>query len=212
MDKRISLGQLRLLRIDVVSGAVLTGVISFFVVVACATALHREGIRIDDASAAARALEPLAGQLAAELLAVGLVGAALLSASVLPLSTACSVCDVAGRPTALFDTVREAPLSYGTFGVATVVRVALVLHILTALRAVLRDPPNATCRPVASRQRPRPTTTMGALPPVHGGSSEAMPEPADSPDRLKAWRWLLMLPPLSGSPRSGVASAVHAER
>jgi NRAMP (natural resistance-associated macrophage protein)-like metal ion transporter len=127
VDKKINPGQLRLLRIDVVSGAVLTGVIGFFVVVACATTLHRNGIRIDDASAAARALEPLAGQLAAELFAVGLVGAALLAASILPLSTAYSVCDVAGRPAALDDTIREAPLFYGTFGVVTVVGAGLVL-------------------------------------------------------------------------------------
>ena len=128
VDKKINPGQLRLLRIDVVSGAVLTGIIGFFVVVARPTPLHPNGATIDDASAAARALEPLAGHLAAELFAVGLVGAALLAASILPLSTAYSVCDVAGRPAALDDTIREAPLFYGTFGVVTVVGAGLVLQ------------------------------------------------------------------------------------
>ena len=127
VDKKINPQQLRLLRVDVIAGAVLTGVIGFFVVVACAATLHPNGIRIDDASAAARALEPLAGPLAAELFAVGLIGAALLAASILPLSTAYSVCDVAGRPAALDDSIREAPLFYGTFATVTVIGAGLVL-------------------------------------------------------------------------------------
>jgi len=127
VDKKINPQQLKLLRIDVISGAVLTGVVGFFVVVSCAATLHRNGIAIDDASSAARALEPLAGHLAAQLFAVGLVGAALLAASILPLSTAYSVCDVAGRPAGLDDSIREAPLFYGTFGAVTVVGAGLVL-------------------------------------------------------------------------------------
>jgi len=118
---------LKLLRIDVISGAVLTGVVGFFVVVSCAATLHRNGIPIDDASSAARALEPLAGHLAAQLFAIGLVGAALLAASILPLSTAYSVCDVAGRPAGLDDSIREAPLFYGTFGAVTIIGAGLVL-------------------------------------------------------------------------------------
>ena len=127
VDKKINPQQLKLLRIDVISGAVLTGVVGFFVVVSCAATLHRNGIAIDDASSAARALEPLAGHLAAQLFAVGLVGAALLAASILPLSTAYSVCDVAGRPAGLDDSIREAPLFYGTFGAVTVIGAGLVL-------------------------------------------------------------------------------------
>ncbi len=127
VDKKINPQQLKLLRIDVISGAVLTGVVGFFVVVSCAATLHRNGIPIDDASAAARALEPLAGHLAAQLFAIGLVGAALLAASILPLSTAYSVCDVAGRPAALDDSIKEAPLFYGTFAAVTVIGAGLVL-------------------------------------------------------------------------------------
>lgn len=127
VDKKINPQQLRLLRVDVVTGAVLTGVIGFFVVVACAATLNVRGIAIDDASSAAVALEPLAGRLATELFAVGLISAAVLAASILPLSTAYSVCDVAGRPAALDDALREAPLFYTTFTVVTVVGVGLVL-------------------------------------------------------------------------------------
>jgi NRAMP (natural resistance-associated macrophage protein)-like metal ion transporter len=127
VDKKLSPRHLRLLRVDVITGAVLTGVIGFFVVVACAATLNAHHIQITDASSAAQALEPLAGPLARELFAVGLIGAALLAASILPLSTAYSVTDIAGRPAALDDTPRQAPLFYGTFAVITVIGAGLVL-------------------------------------------------------------------------------------
>ncbi|QGF25065.1 divalent metal cation transporter [Raineyella fluvialis] len=127
VDKKLGTKELGLLRIDVVTGAILTGVIGFFVVVATAATMHAHGIEITDAASAAVALQPLAGPLAEMLFAVGLLGAALLAASILPLSTAYSVCDVAGRPAALDDSPREAPLFYGTFAAVTVVGVVLVL-------------------------------------------------------------------------------------
>jgi len=58
VDKRLRPQDLRYERIDVVVGAVLTGVIGFFVVVACAATLHPAGKSIDDARDAATGLEP----------------------------------------------------------------------------------------------------------------------------------------------------------
>jgi len=81
VDKRLTPRELPLLRWDVITGAVLTGVIGFFVVIACAATMHAHGLVINDASDAAAALEPLAGRLASELFAAGLIGAALLAAS-----------------------------------------------------------------------------------------------------------------------------------
>ena len=103
VDKKLRTEDLALERVDVVTGAVLTGVIGFFVVVACAATLHRDGRSIRDAADAAVALEPLAGRAASTLFAVGLIGAAFLAASVLPLSTAYSVCEYAGVEAAVDD-------------------------------------------------------------------------------------------------------------
>ena len=127
VDKRLTRDDLKLLRVDVWTGSLLTGVIGFFVIVTCAATLNKNGIQINDAADAAKALEPLAGTLAKELFAIGLIGAALLAASILPLSTAYSVSDLTGRPAALDDSPREAPLFYGTFGVITVVSAILIL-------------------------------------------------------------------------------------
>ena len=128
VDKRLTRDDLKLLRIDVWTGSLLTGIIGFFVIVTCAATLNKEGqTNITDAAQAARALEPLAGTLAKALFAIGLVGAALLAASILPLSTAYSVGDLTGQPAALDDGPKEAPLFYATFGVMTVLAAGLIL-------------------------------------------------------------------------------------
>jgi len=127
VDKKLRPEDLRAERIDVVTGAVLTGVIGFFVVVACAATLHRDGLRIADAADAAIALQPLAGAGAATLFAVGLIGASFLAASILPLSTAYSVCEYAGFEAAIDDPFREARTFYLTYAVISLVGTVIVL-------------------------------------------------------------------------------------
>ncbi|HEY2762756.1 MAG TPA: divalent metal cation transporter [Pseudonocardiaceae bacterium] len=127
VDKKLIVADLRYERIDVVTGAVLTGVIGFFVVVACASTLHLRGVTIDSAADAAGALEPLAGGLASVLFGVGLIGAAVLAAAILPLSSAYSVCEFAGSEAALDDTFAEASLFYVTYLVVTGVAALIVL-------------------------------------------------------------------------------------
>lgn len=126
-DKRLTTDELKYERVDVVVGACLTGIIGFFVVVACAATLHTKHIAIKDASDAAQALTPLAGDLAGRMFGLGLIGAALLAASILPLSTAYSVTEFVGRESALDDRAREAPLFYGTYAVIVTLGAALIL-------------------------------------------------------------------------------------
>ena len=150
VDKRLGVDDLRFERIDVIVGSVLTGVIGFFVVVACAATLHEEGKTISSAGDAAAALEPLAGHLASTLFAVGLLGAGLLAAAILPLSTAYSVSEAVGVPAALDRRLREAPVFYGVYGFVIVVGAGLVLipgaplvsilYLTQALNAVILIP------------------------------------------------------------------------
>lgn len=127
VDKHIPVRQLPYERIDVVSGALLTGVIGVFIVMACAATLHEHGQHIETAADAARGLEPLAGSLAAQLFGVGLLGAGLLAGAVVPMSTAFSVCESADQPADVDASVREAPLFYGSFGLVMAVAAVIVL-------------------------------------------------------------------------------------
>ena len=127
VDKRLRVSDLRFERIDVVVGAVLTGVIGLFVVVACAATLHTAGIEVNDARDAAKALEPLAGSLAATLFGLGFLGAALLAAAIVPLSTAYSISETLGRRADLNDSFAEARAFYLSFGAVVAVAAAIVL-------------------------------------------------------------------------------------
>lgn len=127
VDKRLRRSDLRMERVDVTLGAVMTGVIGFFVIVACAATLHASGQGIDDAADAAGALEPVAGSLASSLFGIGFVGAALLAIAVVPLSTAYSLAEARGRPSVLDSGFREEPFFYGCFVAVTAVAAALVM-------------------------------------------------------------------------------------
>jgi Mn2+/Fe2+ NRAMP family transporter len=162
-DKRLTVRDLAAERVDVVTGAVLTGVIGAFIVIACAATLHESGRSIDSAQDAAVALEPLAGAVASALFGVGLVGAGLLAASILPLSTAYSVCDAAGVEAALDDRFADAPLFYCTYGAVVAIAGAIVLlpgaplieilFLTQALNAVLLVPLLWFMRGVAADRR-----------------------------------------------------------
>jgi len=133
-----------------VTGALMTGVIGAFVVIACAATLHASGTSIEDAGDAAAALEPLAGGFATLLFGAGLLGAALLAASILPLATAYSVGEALGREARLDDSFREARTFYVTYGAIVISAAGIVLipgaplvpilFLSQALNAVLLPP------------------------------------------------------------------------
>jgi Mn2+/Fe2+ NRAMP family transporter len=100
---------------DVSVGAVVTNVVSLFIILATAGALYTRGIRIEDAADAALALEPLAGRFASAIFAVGLLNASLLAASIVPLSSAYAVCEAFGWEAGVNTSFREAPAFNGLY-------------------------------------------------------------------------------------------------
>ena len=69
---------------DVIIGSIITVVVAFFIIVACASTLHENGIKIEEAKDAAMALKPIAGDLASVTFAFGLFIASIFSATILP--------------------------------------------------------------------------------------------------------------------------------
>jgi NRAMP (natural resistance-associated macrophage protein)-like metal ion transporter len=100
-------------RLDVVVGSFFTDVVAWFIVVACAATLYVHGMgAIQVASDAAEAMRPLAGDYAFILFAFGLFNASLFAASILPLSTAYTVCEGMGFESGVDKNFKEAPLFY----------------------------------------------------------------------------------------------------
>jgi Mn2+/Fe2+ NRAMP family transporter len=100
-------------RLDVIVGSLFTDIVAWFIIVACAATLFVHGMgAIQTASDAAEAMRPLAGDYAFILFAFGLFNASLFAASILPLSTAYTVCEGLGVESGVDKHFKEAPFFY----------------------------------------------------------------------------------------------------
>ena len=118
VEKGIGKKEYALSRWDVILGCIVTDVVAFFIVVACAATLYATGQHdISDAAQAAVALRPLVGQFASLLFALGLVNAALLSAAILPLATAYNICEGLGVESGVNKRFSQAKVFYWLYTV-----------------------------------------------------------------------------------------------
>lgn len=125
-------------KIDVWVGTVFAILIVFFIVISTAATLHKHGIHVNSAADAARALQPLAGTYAETLFAIGLFGASMLAAGVLPLATAYSVSEALGFEKGVSRSFRDAPIFLGVFTFLVAVGAAIaVIPELPIMRVLL---------------------------------------------------------------------------
>ena len=114
-------------RVEVIVGCIMTDVVAFFIVVACAGAIYAVRPReISDAAEAALGLKPF-GQYAFLLFSAGLFNASIFAASILPLSTAYTVCEGLGFESGVNRRLREAPIFYLLYTLLIVVGAGVVL-------------------------------------------------------------------------------------
>src|ERR1700691_3730102 len=128
VEKGVTRRGLQASRWDVIAGCIFTDVVAWFIIVACAATLFVHGYRdIKYAADAAQALKPLAGQYAYILFAVGLFNASLFAASILPLSTAYTVCEGMGFESGVDKKFSEAPIFYWLYTLLIVAGAAVLL-------------------------------------------------------------------------------------
>ncbi|MEP6539048.1 MAG: divalent metal cation transporter [Bryobacteraceae bacterium] len=127
VEKGISAKAYNESRIEVIVGCIVMTVIAFFIIVACAGAIWANGPQdITDAADAALALKPF-GNWAFLLFSAGLFNASIFAASILPLSTAYTVCEGLGFESGLNKNFREAPIFYWLFTFLVVVGAGVIL-------------------------------------------------------------------------------------
>jgi Mn2+/Fe2+ NRAMP family transporter len=127
VDKGIDRDSFASARLDVVMGATLAGLFAFFIVLVSGTVLFPAGVAVDTAEEAARALRPLAGNAAGLLFGIGLLGASLLGATVMPLSTSYAICEAFGWESGISKNFGEAPVFMGLVTALLVAGGAVVL-------------------------------------------------------------------------------------
>jgi Mn2+/Fe2+ NRAMP family transporter len=128
VEKGVSIKQYSATRLDVIVGSFFTDIVAWFIVVACAATLWTHGMRnITVPSDAAQAMRPLAGDFAYILFAAGLFNASFFAASVLPISTAYSVCEGLGFESGVDKKFSQAPFFYWLYTLLIVAGAAVVL-------------------------------------------------------------------------------------
>jgi Mn2+/Fe2+ NRAMP family transporter len=127
VDKGVRVEEYGYAKFDVYAGAFMTVFIAFFIVLATGTILHPAGVVVDSADDAARALEPLAGDFASHLFAIGLLNASFLAAFVLPLATAYGLSEAFGWESGINKTFREAPQFLGFYTAFIVIGAGIIM-------------------------------------------------------------------------------------
>src|SRR5665213_2865916 len=144
VDKGVTVKQYKASRLDVIVGSFFTDIVAWFIIVVCAATLYTHGMRnLNVPSDAAEAMKPIAGQYAYILFAVGLFNASFFAASILPLSTAYTVCEGLGFEAGLDRNFRQAPFFYWLYtgliagGAAVVLIPRLPMQAVSVLSQVL---------------------------------------------------------------------------
>ena len=128
VEKGVTRRQYKASQIDVITGCIFTDVVAWFIIVACAATLWAHGYRnVQDAKDAAQALRPLAGDYAYILFSMGLFNASLFAASILPLSTAYTVCEGLGFESGVGRKFGEAPVFYWLYTILIVAGAGVIL-------------------------------------------------------------------------------------
>jgi Mn2+/Fe2+ NRAMP family transporter len=111
VERGVGVDQLNAERAEVVSGSIFANLVAGFIIIATGATLYVHGHRdVGSAADAAKALEPFAGRYAEVLFAIGLLGASLLAAAVLPVTAAYVISETFGFEKGISHRIREAPV------------------------------------------------------------------------------------------------------
>ena len=140
VEKGVKVKDYSLVRWDVILGCIMTDLVSFFIIVACAATIYAGGHgHISSAADAAMALRPLAGHAAQILFAFGLVNASIFAVSIVPLSVAYYICEGLGLESGVDKRFNEAPAFYWLFTglIAVSALIVMVLRESTQVPIIL---------------------------------------------------------------------------
>lgn len=140
-DKGITTADYLYEQLDIYSGTVFAMLIAGFVVITTGATLFVHNHPVQTALDAAQALQAFAGKYATLLFGIGLFGASLLAAAVLPLSTAYAICEAFGFERGVSRSFREAPVFQGIFTGLIILGVLIalipglpIIHVLVVLQ------------------------------------------------------------------------------
>src|SRR5215212_3768744 len=118
--------ELKRTRADVISGMFFSNVVMYFIILSTASTLFKAGkTEVNSATEAAEALRPLAGDAAAVLFALGVIGVGFLAVPVMTTGAAYDLCQVVGWKHSLHAKPSEAKKFYAAIGGFTVLAMGM---------------------------------------------------------------------------------------
>src|ERR1700722_10403307 len=111
VERGVRVDELKREQREAVAGSIFANLIAGFIIIATGATLYTHGIHnISSAADAARALNPFAGQYAEVLFGIGLLGASLLAAAILPIATSYVISESLGYEKGVGRRREEAPV------------------------------------------------------------------------------------------------------
>jgi NRAMP (natural resistance-associated macrophage protein)-like metal ion transporter len=130
--------ELRSARTDVSAGMVVSNIVMYFIILTAGATLHAHGhTQVQTAAEAAKALQPLAGKLAALLFTLGIVGTGLLGVPVLAGSAAYAVAEAAAWRRGMDAQPHQARNFYLVIAASMLIGVALSFSPIDPIRLLL---------------------------------------------------------------------------
>lgn len=128
----------RKMRVDVWSGMLLSNLVMFFIIAACAAILYPQGIHnIETASQAAEALRPFAGNATFFLFAIGIIGTGMLAIPVLAGSSSYAIAESLHKPGSLNKNLKQARAFYGVIIISMLVGLAINFIGINPIKALI---------------------------------------------------------------------------
>jgi len=135
VERGIGPDELRAEQIEVASGSIFANLVAGFIIIATgATLFVHHHYAVNDAADAARALKPFAGRFAEALFAVGLLGASLLAAAILPVTAAYVIAETFGFEKGISHRPREAPVFVAV--ITTLIAIGTVVAIIPGIPVI----------------------------------------------------------------------------
>ncbi len=138
-ERRVTTDQeIKNMRTDVWSGMLLSNMVMFFIIAACAAVLFSHGVtNITSAAQAAEALRPFAGNWTYFLFAIGIIGTGLLAIPVLAGSASYAISESFGWKEGLYRTLKQAHAFYGVIIIAMLIGLGLNFVGLDPIKALI---------------------------------------------------------------------------
>jgi Mn2+/Fe2+ NRAMP family transporter len=135
VEKGLGPSDLKAERLEVASGSIFANLVASFIIIATAATLYIHGDHtVNNAADAARALAPFAGRFAEVLFAVGLLGASLLAAAILPITAAYVVAETFGFEKGISHRPREAPVFVGV--ITTLIAIGTIVAVIPGIPVI----------------------------------------------------------------------------